>query len=102
MFTKRIFFLIPLALTACHPGTFQYPHFVNLNDSVHTETYYAESSYENLSAEISYYERMLQRENKRCYSNSPHSHREMERIQQHLKNLYLRRSEMEYFSRCLH
>lgn len=57
-------------------------------------------TYSDLTNEIKYFEYKLQMENGKCYYNQPHSHGEIKYIQEHLRRLYLRRSEIEYLYRC--
>ena len=98
MLTKKLFLFITLALTSCvyDYGYGIVPAPVSIPSGI---TYDEVDAQIDLTDEIRYLEAELQRENKKRYYNLPHSHSKIEDLQQQLKYLYLRRSEIECYSR---
>lgn len=99
MLTKKLFFFIPLTLTSC---VYDYGYgIVSASAPISSSITYDEVDAQiDLTNEIRYLEAELQQENKKRYYNLPHSHYKIEDLQRQLKYLYLRRSEIEYYSRC--
>lgn len=99
MLTKKLFLFIPLALTSCvyDYGYGIVPTPVSISSNA---TYDEVDAQMDLTDEIRYLEAELQRENKKRYYNLPYSHYKIEDLQRQLKYLYLRRSEIECYSRC--
>lgn len=96
MLAKKLLLLVPFSLVSC-----VYDYAYTMSPAPAPVSYYTEvDAQADLTSEIRYLEAELQQENKRRYYNLPHSHYKMEDLQRQLKYLYLRRSEIEYYSRC--
>ena len=62
-------------------------------------SWYESQNYNSLSYWISYWEKVLQEENRKCYYNFPHDHDYHRYVIKHLDILYNYRSHMELWHR---